>query len=165
MALKYDLLALKTTEDCRTVMARLKVQGLIEDYKLVLNRYCDLAAQENESPNDPLIKDFAQVLAAYEQLLTEKNSRTTRASRTRMKIGNKGVIQSIVDWTLGKQETAGFRLLIEYGLFHLTAEFLVLKYGERFSEDVYIAAKARLLAFGVTQSQLDAAVFSEKENC
>src|SRR2546430_6740798 len=51
------------------------------------------------------ICDFYETLAAYEQLLTEKNNKTTLAHRTRQKIANKGVLQSLIEWTRGKVET------------------------------------------------------------
>jgi hypothetical protein len=88
-------------------------------------------------------------LAAYEQLLTEKNGSTTVASRTRQKIANKGVHQSLVDWTHGKTETNGFALLIEAGLPEFTGEYLVTKYADRFPADVVALARDRLLKHNI----------------
>jgi hypothetical protein len=79
----YDVSKLKTVDECRTVMERAKKQGLDEIYKNVFQRQCELAGDLNEDPNDPLVRDFYEALAAYEQLLTEKNNKKTLASRTR----------------------------------------------------------------------------------
>jgi hypothetical protein len=83
-------------------------------------------------------------LRAYEELLTEKNGRTTRASRTRQKLSKKGVIQCLEDWAISSAPTEGFNLLVSSGLTELTGEYLVIKYADRFSEDAVTAAKARL---------------------
>ena len=47
-------------------------------YWLAFRRLSEL---EGLDLSDPLERDFYQVLNAYEQLLTEKNGRTTKASR------------------------------------------------------------------------------------
>jgi hypothetical protein len=104
-----------------------------------------LVGSENDDPADPLVRDFYETLAAYEQLLTEKNGRNTAASRTRQKITNKGVHQSLIEWTRGKAETNGFILLVEAGLPEFTGEYLVTKYENRFPHDVVTLARERLL--------------------
>jgi hypothetical protein len=96
------------------------------------------------SETDPLRRDFAATLAAYEELLTDKNGRTTRASRTRQKVARKGVEQSLEDWAIATQPTEGFTLLMDNGLEHLTGEHLVLKYPDRFSVEAVEHAKARI---------------------
>lgn len=105
---------------------------------------CELVGSDNDDPNDPLVKDFYQTPAAYEQLLTEKNGRTTAASRTRQKIANKGVYQSLIEWTRSKAETNGFKLLVEAGLPEYTGEYLVARYADRFSADIVALARGRL---------------------
>ena len=145
----YDPAVLRTLKECRIVMGRAQDKGLHDIYKSVFRRYCDLAGNEHDDPADPLIRDFRETLAAYEQLLTEKNERTTLASRTRQKIKNKGVYQSLIEWTRGKVETNGFKLLVEKGLPEYTGEYLVLKYAERFPEDVVQLAIKRLDEHGI----------------
>jgi|SRR6185437_13563888 len=106
---------------------------------------CALAGNENDDPNDPLVREFFVTLAAYEQLLTEKNEKTTVAARTRQKIKNKGVHQSLIEWTRQKTETSGFRWLTEKGLSDHTAEYIVMKYANRFPDNVVALARARLI--------------------
>ena len=140
----YDISKLKTVEECRTVMDRAKARKLDDVYRAVFRRYCELVGKEYEDPSDPLIADFYETLAAYEQLLTEKNGFNTRASRTRQKIDNKGVHRSLVEWTCGKAETNGFDLLVGASLARYTGEFLVVKYANRFPEEVVALARERL---------------------
>ncbi len=109
-------------------------------YWLAFKRLCSL---EGMVYDDPLERDFYDVLNAYEELLTEKHGRTTKASRTRQKLKNKGVEQCLIDWALG-DSTDGFRLLVEKGLPELTAEYLVVKHATRFPEAAVTAARERL---------------------
>ena len=107
-----------------------------------------LCALEGLIYDDPLVRDFYEVLNAYEELLTLKNERTTKAVRTRQKLKNKGVEQCLVDWALGAP-TDGFKLLIDKALPQLTAEYLVVKYEKRFPRAAVEAARRRLIEYGV----------------
>ncbi|MBY0370534.1 hypothetical protein K2X33_07605 [bacterium] len=135
---------LKTSDQCRVVMDRARSKGEHEIYRNVFRRYCEIAGKDADDPADPIIRDFHETLAAYEQLLTERNGRTTSASRTRQKINNKGVIQSLVEWTAAKKETEGFGLLLKAGLAQYTGEYLVVRYADRFPPHIVELAKARL---------------------
>jgi hypothetical protein len=97
----YDVAKLKSLAECRTVMQRAREHNMPQVYEAVFRRMCQLVGSANDDPNDRLVRDFHETLAAYEQLLTEKNGQSTSASRTRQKIANKGVYQSLVEWTCG----------------------------------------------------------------
>jgi hypothetical protein len=131
-------------------MQRARDRNLPEVYNAVFKRLCELVGSANDDPSDPLVCDFYKMLAAYEQLLTEKNGRNTAASRTRQKIHNKGVHQSLIEWTRSNAETNGFKLLVDKGLPEYTGEYLVVRYSDRFSEDVVALARIRLSAHGIT---------------
>lgn len=146
----YDPAILKTVEDCRTVMARAKERGLDEIYEVVFRHACEIAGHKMDDPRDPLIRAFHETLAAYEQLLTEKNGRNTPASRTRIKIDNKGVEQSLIDWTRSNSETMGFNLLLDRGMPEYTGEYLVARFASRFPEDVVEKALSRLQLHEIT---------------
>jgi len=145
----YDASKLGTPKECRIVMARAKNKGLNDVYTAAFRRHCQLVGNANDDPADCLVRDFYETLCAYEQLLTEKNGKTTSASRTRQKIANKGIPQSLIEWTRGKVETNGFNLLIDAGLPEYTGEYLVMKYADRFPEDVVALARTRLVKHGV----------------
>jgi len=145
----YDASKLKTPEECRIVMQRAQERNLPEVYSAAFKRLCELTGAANDDPSDPLVADFYKTLAAYEQLLTEKNERNTIASRTRQKIANKGIHQSLIEWTRGKIETNGFKLLVEKGMPEYTGEYLVIRYADRFPDDVVLLARNRLAVHGI----------------
>jgi hypothetical protein len=149
MPLPYDVKALTTPAACRTVMARAKAKGLDDVYQAVFQRYCELVGHAADDPADPLVRGFFETLAAYEQLLTERNGRNTPASRTRQKIANKGVHQSLIEWTQGSNETEGFELLVEKGLPQYTGEYLVVRYASRFPAEIVALAQDRLIKHGI----------------
>jgi hypothetical protein len=130
------------------MMDNAKRAGDNEIWRRAFRRICTL---EGLNQDDPLHRDFHETLAAYEQLLTDKNGRTTKASRTRQKLKNKGVIQCLEDWATSPAPTDGFELLITKGFHELTGEFLVLKYPSRFSSKAAETARSRLERAGVTQ--------------
>lgn len=128
----------------RSLMANARRLGREDVYWNAFRRLSEL---EGLDLSDPLERDFYRVLNAYEQLLTEKNGRTMKASRTRQKMMNKGVMQCLIDWAVGNP-TEGFRLLVDKGQPELTAEYLVTKYKDRFDDDVVESARARLVEHG-----------------
>ena len=130
----------------RNLMDNARRLGREDLYLHAFRRLCEL---EGLDLSDPLERDFYQVLNAYEELLTEKNGRTTKANRTRQKLKNKGVTQCLIDWAVGNA-TGGFELLVGKGLPELTAEYLVIQYEDRFENEVVEAAKLKLLSVGAT---------------
>ena len=125
------------------LMKNTKKQGRDDIYYEALRRRCELLGLNYD---DPLERDFHSMLAAYEELLSEKNNRRTAASRTRQKLSNKGVVQCLEDWAKGSAETDGFKYLTQAGLIELTGEYLVTKYPKRFSAEAVRRARARLTA-------------------
>jgi hypothetical protein len=145
----YNASKLKTVAECRIVLDRARVQKRDDVYAAVFRRMCQLVGSENDDPDDPLVRDFHETLAAYEQLLTEKNGRNTIATRTRQKLENKGVHLSLVEWTRGKIETNGFTLLIDAGMPEYIGEYLVTRHAARFPLDVVQLARERLVSHDV----------------
>jgi hypothetical protein len=137
-----------TAGELRIQMANAKKRNRDDVYQMAFRQLCAL---EGLDQTDPLYRDFYQSLAAYEQLLAEKNGRKQPASYTRRKVKNKGIIQCLEDWAIGSTQTDGFTLLVELGMPELTGEFLVVKYPDRFSEKAVAAAKGRLGSLSVTE--------------
>lgn len=141
---KFDIATINEPELLRNLMQNAKRLGNDDVYWEAFRQLCFLSGIRE---GDPLTRDFAQTLVAYEELLTEKNGRTTRATRTRQKVSNKGVRQALEDWALSTNPTDGFKLLMDNGLEELTGEYLVVKYADQFSPAVVAAANARLADF------------------
>lgn len=129
----------------RTLMQNAKRLGRDDIWREALQRLCVL---ESADQPDPLHQEFHATLVAYEQLLSEKNGRPTRASGTRLKLRSKGVIQCLEDWMKNKGPAEEFQLLVANGLVEMTGERLVLKYPEQFSAEAVAAAKSRLATTG-----------------
>ncbi len=125
----------------RTLMENAKRLGRDDIWREAFRRVCALEGAEQ---TDPLHRDFYQTLAAYEQLLSEKNGRATRASRTRLKLKSKGVIQCLEDWVSSRTPTESYELLVAAGLAEMTGEQIVLNHREQFSASGVAAAAARL---------------------
>jgi hypothetical protein len=127
--------------DLRTLMVNAKRLGRDDIWRDAFRRLCVL---EGADQTDPLHRDFYEMLAAYEHLLSERNARATRATPTRLKAKNKGIVHLLEEWAMSKTPTEGYELLVAKGMPELTGEHLVLKYPEQFSAEAIAAAKARV---------------------
>ncbi len=127
----------------RTLMINAKRLGRDDIWREAFRKLCSLEGAEQ---TEPLHRDFYETLAAYEYLLSQKNGRATRASRTRLKLKSKGVVQCLEDWVTSKTPTEGYELLMANDLAEMTGESLVLKYPAQFSETALAAAKERMAA-------------------
>jgi len=136
-----------SVSDLRQVIANAKRIGDKEAETAAFKRICEL---EGSSYNDPIIRRFYEMLAAYEELLTQKNGRKTAAVRTRQKIKNKGEVVCLSDWAWSKQPTLGFQTLVGNGLANLTAEYIVVEFAHRFPDIIIRSAEQKLFAAGVT---------------
>lgn len=125
----------------RTLMQNARRMGREDIWRQAFDQLCSL---EGAGLADPLERAFYRTLAAYEELLTEKNRRVTRASRTRLKLKSKGVVQCLEDWARSKEAPESFGLLVANGMVELTGEQLVLTYPDRFSAEAVAGATARL---------------------
>jgi len=123
------------------IMRNAKRIGREDVYWEAFKRVCEL---EGLNHDDPLHRDFYSTLKAYEELLTEKNERTTKANRTRQKLARLGVVQCLEDWATNTRPVNCTKLLVENGLVQLTGEFLVLKYSDQFSDKAVKSANRRL---------------------
>lgn len=89
---------------------------------------------------DPFTKRFYECLGAYEEFLSEKNGRKTRANRTRNKLGvnpnNEKIKNTIIDIVTKKTTQQGFNLLIQEGAKEFTFEALVMEYREEFPSEI-----------------------------
>ena len=126
------------------IMRNAKTAGREDIYNEAFHRRCQL---EGVDYDDPLEREFYATLAAYEELLTEKNGKKTPANYTRRALRNKGVEACLESWALSPTETDGFKTLVARGLIALTGEHLVTKYPERFSPVAVDAAERRIARY------------------
>ena len=134
-------------QQLRTMIANAKARGE-EDVALAAFRRL-LMVSPSEAPGT-VEHDMWQTIFAFEHLLKEERGKTTLLARTRQKINRVGVIETLKDWAAAKQETEGFRMLLERGLPELTGEAIVLRHPQLFPRAAVDAARARLSAAAVS---------------
>jgi hypothetical protein len=98
--------------------------------------------------------DFWQTVQAFEYSLTQERGKNTKLSRTRRKVAEVGVVQTLRDWTAGPQEAAGFKSLLGRGMPEFTGEAITLRHPEHFEPKTLEAARQRLTVAGVDLERL-----------
>lgn len=126
---------------------------MVNAYRIGDTEYAERAKRRvwelNKLGDSELDRGFGEIIATYEALLTERNDRTTRATRTWQKVRNKGVKQAVIEWVTSKQERQGFIDLVEAGQGASTIEALVVMMPQEFDDHVVVAAYKRLRDAGV----------------
>jgi hypothetical protein len=113
----------------RNWMANAKRLGRDDIYRAAFRQLCRI---ERRDFHDPLAAEFAGVMRALEEALTQEAGKTRRLSRTRQKLKRAGVRQTLADLALKPQPSIGFLKLIEFGMADMSAESLILKYRTEF---------------------------------
>jgi hypothetical protein len=78
--------------------------------------------------------ELLKALYAYEEVLSEKNKRNTRASRTWQMIKRHGIIGAAERAVDRKIEPAGYKVLVEMGMYDLTFESVIVRYPDAFNQ-------------------------------
>jgi hypothetical protein len=89
-------------------------------------------------------KEALQAVYAYEEVLTKKNGRRTKASRTWQMIERRGIIEAMERAVNRSAETQGYTSLVEMGLEEFAFEAVILRYPELFSSEAVAKSKERL---------------------
>ncbi|MBA3448119.1 MAG: hypothetical protein H0T56_11020 [Pseudaminobacter sp.] len=130
----------------KTWMENARTQKSTTIYEAAFRRYCELSGREYD---DVLDREFHEVMTALETALSEVRGRTTWLNRTRQKLNRVGVKQLLADLAMSPTPSDGFRYLLDFGMADMSAEALVIKHQQMFSNEVVNAARARLLAFNI----------------
>ncbi len=104
----------------------------------------------NIGMRDELRTEFRRIMRVYEEFLSEKNDRTTRATR---KVENKGEKQTMIDWARSKLPAEGFTALAKVGKIEDTAEYLIISFPNDFPSDVVQLAQRRIDRENTIQNQ------------
>ena len=103
-----------------------------------------LSLLEAGKHEDKMHLDYYQALAAYEQLLIETVHPSARATRTREALAKRTLQDCLEEWAGAKTPTRAFDLLTQFGLVDMTAERIVLRYSDLFSEKTLNVVRKRL---------------------
>lgn len=102
--------------------------------------------------------DFWTSIHAHEEMLTEKNGKATRMSRTRQKATKEGVVKVLEAFATAAKPADGFQMLLDRKMPELTGEAVILRHPEAFAPSVVEAARRRLAGAGVDVDALPAPV-------
>jgi len=80
-------------------------------------------------------REAIEAVYAYEAVLSERNGRKTRASRTWQMIKRHGIIHAVERAVGRSEETAGYSALLEMGLERYAFEAVVLRHPDIFSKE------------------------------
>ena len=133
---------LKTPEDCEKFAKNAIRLGRPDLAVETQRRAIELKAEKHDAQTNAE-KEALQAVYAYELLLTEKNGRTTRASRTWQTIKKHGIIEAVNRVVIKSSESMGFKMLKEKNMEDLLFESVVLRYPDIFSEEAVQCSKER----------------------
>jgi hypothetical protein len=89
-------------------------------------------------------RECLEAIYAYEEVLTAKNGRKTRASRTWPMIKKHGILGAVERAVNREAETAGYTALLEMGLQDYAFEAVVVRYPELFSPETVQRSRTRV---------------------
>ena len=89
-------------------------------------------------------KECLEAIYAYERILTAKNGRNTRASRTWQMINKHGIIPAVERVVNRPHEAAGYTALVEMGLEKYAFEAVIIRYPNLFSDEAVQHSKERI---------------------
>ena len=138
---------LKTTKDCEVFAKNatdrnhpeLAIQARQQAVKLRADQYGAKSQAE---------RDCLEAVCAYEEVLTAKNNRRTKASRTWQMIQRHGIIGAVERAVNRDAETVGYLSLRDIGLESYAFEAVVLRYRDLFSEEALHHAQSRVDEWG-----------------
>lgn len=134
---------LQTPEACERFIQnaiRLKRSDLADEAR---QRAIELRAEKHGAVSDAE-KECLQAIYAYEEVLTQKNGRRTRASRTWQMIDRHGILAAAERAVDREAETAGYTALAEMGLQQFAFEAVILRYPHLFSDRAVERSRTRM---------------------
>jgi hypothetical protein len=133
---------LKTPEEC--MQLAINVQDKNPDLAREARRRAVELRAASHGIKSAVELELLKALYAYEEVLSEKNKRRTRASRTWQMIDRHGIIVAAERAVNRKIEATGYKVLVAMGLHDLTFEAVIVRHPDKFSQEVVARAKERL---------------------
>ena len=141
----YRVERLRTPAECQifaiNAIARKRPDLAMEAHR----RAVDLQAATHETGSPVEAEAFAATYA-YEALLTRKNGKKTRATKSWAVVKSHGIIEAIPQCVSRPQEPGSFAALRELGLESLAFESLVVRHEASFDDATVRVSKDRLAA-------------------
>lgn len=134
---------LRTPGHCETFARNALERGRPDLAREAQRKAVELRAETHGAETDAE-KECLKAIYAYEEILTKKNGRRTRASRTWQMIKRHGLIEAVERAVNRSSETAGYRSLVEMGLQDLAFEAIILRHQNVFSPEAIEKSKQRI---------------------
>lgn len=129
----------------RRIMENADRLGVRAVYDAAFRRFAEVSA---EGAPGTVEHDFWRAIHALEAALSSERGKTTRLSRTRQKLARVGVTRTVDELATAPEPSDGFAMLVERGMWELSAEALVLRHIGSFPPKTVEAARTRLAAAG-----------------
>ena len=99
----------------------------------------------SEGPEKPrLEKEALEAIYAYEEVLSKRNGKKTRANRTWQMIDRHGIIGAVERAVNRPTETEGYKALVDMGLQDFAFETVIVRYPGLFSDEAIQISKQRI---------------------
>lgn len=134
---------LDTVKKCENFAKNAAERGRPDLAQEALQRAVELRADKHKATT-AAEKEALQAIYAYEELLTNKNGRRTRATRTWQMIDRHGILEAVERAVNRPVETQGYTMLKVMGLEEYAFEAVILRNPEVFSEKAIQVSRERL---------------------
>lgn len=134
---------LKTPEECE----RFAKNALERGHRNLANEARKKAVQlraEAYGARTQAERECLEAIYAYEEVLTARHSRRTRASRTWQMIKRHGILEAVERAVNRTAETVGYTTLLEMGLQDYAFEAVVVRHPELFSPETVQRSQKRI---------------------
>lgn len=132
---------LKTPEECRVFARNATERGRKDLAQEAVRREIELRAATHGTTCDA---EREAIQGIYEEALSLRNGRRTRAGRTWPMFKKHGILGTIELVVRREEDSAGYRLLVQMGLPDLAFESIVVRHPERFAPETVESARQRL---------------------
>lgn len=133
---------LKTPKDCEQLAKNVEAK-LPELAREARRRAIELRAAEHNAQSEAE-REALKAVYAYEEVLSVKNRRKTRAARTWQMIDRHGIIKAVERAVNRPDDATGFTALMNMGMADLAFESVVIRHSGVFNQETVARAKARL---------------------
>ncbi len=142
---------IKTAKGCEIFAKNAQERGRPDLANEAKRRAVEIRAEEYGAQS-AAENEAIQAIYAYEEVLTRKNGKRTRASRTWQMIKRHGIIESVERAVNRDAETQGYTALVAMGLEDFAFEAVILRHPELFSEAAVKKSRERMGAWRNTRT-------------
>ena len=134
--------ALTSPQECQIFAENAAVRGRPDLAQQARVRAVELRAAAHGAATDAEREALAAIYA-YEEVLSARRGRRTRASRTWQMVTRHGLIGAVERAVNRPNVTIGYTALLEMGLHEFAFEAIVLRYPSRFSDEAVERCRRR----------------------